>query len=174
MSLCCNSRPKTKKGLKKEFKTGGIKLPMFLCCKCGWKLWNKTLWKSQNGAISRILNGLYVPEPFRILEMAPVLHCQMQNFFIEPPPDTQRKERQGERGMWVAVSCHAPCHPSSPPSPPHRASGAPPAATLSVLAEGRLLPPLPSLPPHPRTPIAELGQFSASSAKSEDGLHLGA
>ncbi len=23
-----------------------------------------------------------------------VLHCQMQNFFIEPPPDTQRKERQ--------------------------------------------------------------------------------
>jgi hypothetical protein len=21
-------------------------------------------------------------------------------FFIEPPPDTQRKERQGERGIW--------------------------------------------------------------------------
>jgi hypothetical protein len=27
--------PKTKKGLEKDFKTGGIKLPMSLCCKCG-------------------------------------------------------------------------------------------------------------------------------------------
>jgi hypothetical protein len=50
-----------------------------------------------------------------------VLHCQMQNFFIEPPPDTQRKERQGERGMWVATSCylsHA-TPPLPPPPPPH-------------------------------------------------------
>jgi hypothetical protein len=42
------------------------------------------------------------------------------------------------------------CHPSSPPSPPHQASVAPPAATLSGLAEGRLLPPLsppPTCPP---------------------------
>jgi hypothetical protein len=33
------NRPKTnKKALKKEFKTVGIKLPMSLCFKCGWKL----------------------------------------------------------------------------------------------------------------------------------------
>jgi len=38
------------------------------------------------------------------------------------------------------------------PSPPHRASVAPPAATLSGLAEGRLLP-----PPHPRTPHCWIG-----------------
>jgi hypothetical protein len=53
----------------------------------------------------------------------------------------------------VAMSCyllHAtpPLPPPSSPSP-HRTSVAPPAATLSGLAEGRLLPP----PlPHPRTP----------------------
>ena len=62
-----------------------------------------------------------------------VLHCQMQNFFIEPPPDTQRKERQGKRGLWVAMSCYL-SHASPPlplPPPPHRASVAPSAATLS-------------------------------------------
>ncbi len=42
----------------------------------------------------------------------------------------------------------APCHPSSlPPPPPHRASVAPPAATLSGLAEGRLPPPITHVPP---------------------------
>ncbi len=35
-----------------------------------------------------------------------VLHCYVRNFFIEPPPDTQRKERQGEWGIWVAMSCY--------------------------------------------------------------------
>jgi hypothetical protein len=46
-------------------------------------------------------------------------------FFIEPPPDTQRKERQGERGIWVAVSCYL-LHvtplpsPTSPPPPTPR------------------------------------------------------
>jgi hypothetical protein len=72
------------------------------------------------------------------------------------------------------VGCYellsVPCHPSSPPSPPHRASVAPPAATLSGLAEGRLLPPPPTHVPS----IAEFEQFSATSAKSEDGLRLGA
>jgi hypothetical protein len=29
------NRPKSKKGIKKELKTGYIKLPMSLCCKCG-------------------------------------------------------------------------------------------------------------------------------------------
>jgi hypothetical protein len=32
------NRPKTKKGLKKELKTGDIKLPMSLCCKYGGTL----------------------------------------------------------------------------------------------------------------------------------------
>jgi hypothetical protein len=74
-------------------------------------------------------------------------------FFIEPPPDAQRKERQGERGTGVAMSCYL-SHASLPlpPPPPHRASVAPPAATLSGLAEGRLLLPL-SIPPPP--PMAE-------------------
>ncbi len=50
-----------------------------------------------------------------------VLHYQMQNFFIEPPPDAQRKERQGERGMWVAMSCYL-SHATPPlPPPPHTA-----------------------------------------------------
>ncbi len=55
-------------------------------------------------------------------------------FFIEPPPDTQRKERQGERGTGVAKSCYlSHASPPLPPPPPpsHRASVAPPAATLS-------------------------------------------
>ncbi len=30
----------------------------------------------------------------------------MCEFFIEPPPDTQGTERQGERGIWVAVCCY--------------------------------------------------------------------
>jgi hypothetical protein len=30
----------------------------------------------------------------------------MCEFFIEPPPDTQRTERQGERGIWVVVCCY--------------------------------------------------------------------
>jgi len=49
------------------------------------------------------------------------------------------------------MSCYlfhvTPFPPSNLPPSPHRASVAPPAATLSGLAEGRLLPPL----PHPHT-----------------------
>ncbi len=40
--------------------------------------------------------------------------------FIEPPPDTQRTERQGERGIWVAMGCyllHVTPLPPPPPSP---------------------------------------------------------
>ena len=108
--------------------------------------------------------------------MPPVLHCYVRNFFIEPLLDTQRKERQGERGIWVAMSryCFTPPLPSLPPSSPspHCASVALPAAMLSGLAEGRLLPP--SLSPTHVLPIAEFEQFSATSAKSEGGLRLGA
>jgi hypothetical protein len=31
-----------------------------------------------------------------------VLHSYVR-IFIEPPPDTQQTERQGERGIWVVV-----------------------------------------------------------------------
>ncbi len=79
---------------------------------------------------------------------SPYCHCTAllkAEFFIEPPPDTQPKERQGERGTGVAMSCYlSHANPPLPPPPPHRASVAPPAATLSGLAEGRLLPPPPS------------------------------
>jgi hypothetical protein len=93
-------------------------------------------------------------------------------FFIEPPPDTQRTERQGERGIWVAMSCYlphvAPPHPLLLPPSPHRASVAPPAATLSGLAGGGRPPPL------PHTPQQDYSQILATSPKVEDGLHLGA
>jgi hypothetical protein len=69
--------------------------------------------------------------------------------------------------MWLATSCYL-SHAILPFPPSHRASVAPPAATLSGLAEGRLLPP----PPTHAPPIAGFEQFSASSAKSEVGLHL--
>ena len=42
-------------------------------------------------------------------------------FFIEPPPDTQRKERQGERGIGVAMSCYlSHANPPLPPPPTPR------------------------------------------------------
>ncbi len=42
----------------------------------------------------------------------------MCEFFIEPPPDTQRTERQGERGIWVVVCCYLLW---AAPLPPHLA-----------------------------------------------------
>jgi hypothetical protein len=97
------------------------------------------------------------------VRMAAVLHFYVRNFFIEPPPDTQRKERQGERGIWVAMSCYL-LHATPPPPPsPHRASVAPPAAMLSGLAEGRLLPPLPP-PTYP--PLLNLNSFQRPRLKS--------
>jgi hypothetical protein len=38
-------------------------------------------------------------------QTAAVLHSYVQ-IFIEPPPDTQRTERQGEREIWVVVCCY--------------------------------------------------------------------
>jgi hypothetical protein len=81
-------------------------------------------------------------------------------FFIEPPPDTQRVRRRGERGIGVAMGCYlSHVSPSPPfPSPPHRASVALPAATLSGLAEGRLLP-LPTAPPLSMAEICDFQGF---------------
>jgi hypothetical protein len=59
----------------------------------------------------------------------------------------------------------APCHPSShpPPPSPHRASVAPPADTLSGLAEGRLL--FPS-PPPTYSPLLNLNSFQRPRPKA--------
>jgi hypothetical protein len=61
----------------------------------------------------------------------------------------RKTRRKRNRGYYELLSI--PSQPSAPPSPPppHRASVAPPAATLSGLAEGRLLPPPPQPPPPP-------------------------
>jgi hypothetical protein len=95
-----------------------------------------------------------------------VLHCLNAEFFHRTPAGHTaegKTRRKRNRGCYELLSI--PRQPSSPPSPPpYRASVAPPAATLSGLAEGRLLPPLSTHAP----PIAEFEQFSASSAKSED------
>jgi hypothetical protein len=75
-------------------------------------------------------------------------------FFIDPPPDTQRIRRRGERGIGVARSSYLflTSLPSPlPPPPPHRASVAPPGAALSGLAERRLLPLPTALPPMAKT-----------------------
>ncbi len=64
-------------------------------------------------------------------------HCtalRSAEFFIEPPPDTQRKRRRGERGMGVAMGCYLSHASPSPPSPlPHRASVAPPHSGTEVI-----------------------------------------
>ncbi len=78
-------------------------------------------------------------------------------FFIEPPPDTQRKGRRGERGTGVARGSYLSLT-SLPSSPPRHASVAPPAATLSGLAEGRPLP-LPTAPPLPMAKISDFQGF---------------
>ncbi len=58
-------------------------------------------------------------------------------FFIEPPPDTQRRKERVERGMGVAMSSYlilTSLYPL-PLLPPHRAPAALPGAALSGLAE---------------------------------------
>jgi hypothetical protein len=86
--------------------------------------------------------------PLQKLTSLAVLHGYMQTF-IEPPPDTQRTERQGERGIWVAMGCYllhvTPSLSPHLPPPPHCASVAPPAAMLSGLEGWRRAPPP---PPH--------------------------
>jgi hypothetical protein len=61
----------------------------------------------------------------------------------------------------LSASCHS-SPPSQLPPSPHHASVAPPAATLSGLAEGRLLPP----PPHPHSPWRDYSSFQRPRPKS--------
>ncbi len=60
-----------------------------------------------------------------------VTHCPCTallnaELFIEPPPDTQRKRRRGERGIGVAMGCYLSQASPSPPFP-----SLPPTARLS-------------------------------------------
>jgi hypothetical protein len=70
-------------------------------------------------------------------------------FFIEPPPDTQRRRRRGERGIGVTRDSYLLLTSLSPlPLPsPHHAPAALPGAALSGLAERRP-PPLSIVHPH--------------------------
>ncbi len=72
-----------------------------------------------------------------------------------------RRKRNG--GLLWAVICPTPTLLPPFPSPPHRASVAPPAATLSGLAEGRLLP-LTAPPPPP--PWLNLCDFQGPRPKA--------
>ena len=85
-----------------------------------------------------------------------ICHCTAlpkAEFFIEPPLDTQRKERQGERGMWVAMSCYLP-HATPPfPSPPPPPRICHTACCHVIRISWRETPP----PPHPRTPHCWIG-----------------
>jgi hypothetical protein len=90
-------------------------------------------------------------------------------FYRTPAGYAADKKTRLKRNMGCYELLSASCHPSPPsnfPPPPHRASVAPPAATLSGLG-GRGRP----LPPHPPE---DYSQLLAASAKIEDGLHLGA
>ena len=62
---------KSKKEAKKELKTGDIKIPMSLCCKCGWMFGNKpfkiTLWghfKDSKWSLAQNLDFLRCPQLF--------------------------------------------------------------------------------------------------------------
>ncbi len=73
----------------------------------------------------------------------------------------RKTRRKRNRGCYELLS--ALCHHSPPPFSPHRASVAPPAATLSGLAEGRLLPP----PPSPMySPLLNLDSFQRPRPKA--------
>jgi len=67
-----------------------------------------------------------------------------------PGQNREKDKEKEEYGLlWAVIYFMPPLSPLQLPPSPHRASVAPPAATLSGLAEGRLLPP----PPH-TLPIA--------------------
>ncbi len=146
--------------------TSFLKIQSFKCFRDDFMCWFRV----------KMLN--FIPLSLRLsgIEFSLVSDCTVlpeAEFFHRTPAGhtAERKTwRERNRGCYELLSI--PRQPSSLPSPPHRASVAPPAATLSGLAEGRLLPPPPPPPTHP--PMAEFEQFSASSAKSEDGLYLGA
>jgi hypothetical protein len=81
------------------------------------------------------------------------------------------KEKEEYGLLWAVIYPMPPLlSPLQLPPFPHRASVAPPAATLSGLAEGRLLPrPL----PHPRTPHCWIWTVFSDLGQSEDSLRLG-
>jgi hypothetical protein len=69
---------------------------------------------------------------------------------IEPPPDTQRTEKQGERGIWVAMSCYllhaTPLPPLTFPLPTPRICRTPCGHVIRISWQRETLP-LPHTPP---------------------------
>jgi hypothetical protein len=88
----------------------------------------------------------------------------MCEFFIKPPPDTQRTERQGEREIWIAVCAISFEQPPSLPNPPHPA-GHP--FHLPVTVFIRIRRTRESPPPHTLTPMVK---SEAAVAEIEDSL----
>jgi hypothetical protein len=67
-------------------------------------------------------------------DMLPCTALPKAEFFIEPPPNTQRRRRRGERGIGVARGSYLLLTSLSPLPlfpPPHRAPAALPGAPLS-------------------------------------------
>ncbi len=100
--------------------------------------------------------------------LRPCLFCTaMCKVFIDPPPDTQRTETQGERGIWVAMGCyllHVTPLPLPTPSPLPKLCVCCTACGHVIWNRGLRESP---------TPQEDYEQILATSSKVEDGLHLG-
>jgi hypothetical protein len=94
---------------------------------------------------------------------AGVLHSHVQNLY-RTPPDTQRIERPGERGMWVVVCCYL-LHVTPPPPPPL----IPPTPGICRTACGHVIRISwrKETPPPSPTPPTDYGQILATSLKVE-------
>ncbi len=83
----------------------------------------------------------------------------MCEFFIEPLPDTQQTERQGERDIWIAV-CDISYLPNPPPPPPCAPVHLPVAVFIRIRRTRES-------PPHTPTPMVK---SEAAAAEIEGGL----
>ncbi len=128
--------------------------PIINCLSCKW------IEKIVRKNISNQLYGTCNTFSLKYFTVFCTVACKI---FIEPPPDTQRTERQGERGTWVDMGCYLlqatpsllVTSPTFPP-PPHRASVAPACGYVIRIRGPKGPPPSPS----------HLGQFFCSLARS--------
>jgi hypothetical protein len=104
------------------------------------------------------------PRLFEKTRKGPVLHCCVRNFFIEPPPDTQRKERRGERGIWVAMSCYL-LH-VTPPLPPPTSPLPTPRICRTACGHVIRISWRETLPPPTYSPLQDFGHFWRPRPKS--------
>ncbi len=113
--------------------------------------------RKRYGPCGGLIGGVYSTAESGIFHRTPAGHTAERK--------TRRKRNRGCHGLLSIP--RQPSSPSPSPSPPsHRASVAPPAAMLSGLAEGRLLP-LPRPPPSTHAlPMAEICDFQRSRPKA--------